>query len=196
MYDIQSRWKLEGNVLRYYGLRNQPDMFKNTVKLTKKQKAIVKKLPCELTDDEISVLKNLIGVQIVKFENKRAIPSSFHEARFCKTCIANDFMIPGIEFDTEGRCPICQSVDKTKNLKSIVPIMNTFPRSKKSRFDVAVFYTGGKDSTYLLYYLSKVLNLRVLALTWEIPYMSECAKKSIENAKQSLDSGEFISRTA
>lgn len=194
MYDIQSRWKLEGNVLRYYGLRNQPDMFKNTVKLTKKQKAIVKKLPCELTDDEISVLKNLIGIQIVKFENKRAIPSSFHEARFCKTCIANDFMIPGIEFDTEGRCPICQSVDKTKNLKSIVPIMNTFPRSKKSRFDVAVFYTGGKDSTYLLYYLSKVLNLRVLALTWEIPYMSECAKKSIENAKQSLDSVEFISR--
>lgn len=194
MYDIQSRWKLEGNVLRYYGLRNQPDMFKNTVKLTKKQKAIVKKLPCELADDEISVLKNLIGVQIVKFENKRAIPSSFHEARFCKTCIANDFMIPGIEFDTEGRCPICQSVDKTKNLKSIVPIMNTFPRSKKSRFDVAVFYTGGKDSTYLLYYLSKVLNLRVLALTWEIPYMSECAKKSIENAKQSLDSVEFISR--
>ena len=194
MYDIQSRWKLEGNVLRYYGLRNQPDMFKNTVKLTKKQKAIVKKLPCELTDDEISVLKNLIGVQIVKFENKRAIPSSFHEARFCKTCIANDFMIPCIEFDTEGRCPICQSVDKTKNLKSIVPIMNTFPRSKKSRFDVAVFYTGGKDSTYLLYYLSKVLNLRVLALTWEIPYMSECAKKSIENAKQSLDSVEFISR--
>ena len=194
MYDIQSRWKLEGNVLRYYGLRNQPDMFKNTVKLTKKQKAIVKKLPCELTDDEISVLKNLIGVQIVKFENKRAIPSSFHEARFCKTCIANDFMIPGIEFDTEGRCPICQSVDKTKNLKSIVPIMNTFPRSKKSRFDVAVFYTGGKDSTYLLYYLSKVLNLRVLALTWEIPYMSECAKKSLENAKQSLDSVEFISR--
>lgn len=194
MYDIQSKWKLEGNVLRYYGLRNQPDMFKNTVKLTKKQKAIVKKLPCELTDDEISVLKNLIGVQIVKFENKRAIPSSFHEARFCKTCIANDFMIPGIEFDTEGRCPICQSVDKTKNLKSIVPIMNTFPRSKKSRFDVAVFYTGGKDSTYLLYYLSKVLNLRVLALTWEIPYMSECAKKSIENAKQSLDSVEFISR--
>ena len=194
MYDIQIRWKLEGNVLRYYGLRNQPDMFKNTVKLTKKQKAIVKKLPCELTDDEISVLKNLIGVQIVKFENKRAIPSSFHEARFCKTCIANDFMIPGIEFDTEGRCPICQSLDKTKNLKSIVPIMNTFPRSKKSRFDVAVFYTGGKDSTYLLYYLSKVLNLRVLALTWEIPYMSECAKKSIENAKQSLDSVEFISR--
>ena len=194
MYDIQSRWKLEDDVLRYYGLRNQPNMFKNAVKLTKKQKIIVEKLPCDLTDDEISILKNLIGAQIVKFESKRVIPSNLDEARFCTTCIANDFMIPGIEFDAEGKCPICQSAEKTKNLKSILPIMNTFPRAKKSRFDVAVFYTGGKDSTYLLYYLSKVLNLRVLALTWEIPYMSECAKKSIENAKRSLDSVEFISR--
>ena len=194
MYDIQSRWKLENGIMRYYGLRNQPVTFKNTVKLTKKQKEIIEKLPCELTSDEIGILKNLIGVQIVKSEDKRAIPRALDEARFCKTCIANDFMIPGIEFDADGRCPICQSADKTKDLKSIVPIMNNFPRSKKSRFDVAVFYTGGKDSTYLLYYLSKVLKLRVLALTWEIPYMSESAKKSIENAKRSLDSVEFISR--
>ena len=57
-----------------------------------------------------------------------------------------------------------------------------------------MFYTGGKDSTYLLYYLSKVLKLRVLALTWEIPYMSDSARKSIENAKKMLDSVEFISR--
>ena len=194
MYDIQSRWKLDGNILRYYGLRNQPDMFKNTVKLTKKQKAIVEKLPCELTQKEANALKKLMGVQIVKSEDKRAIPSCFDEARFCKTCIANDFMIPGIEFDEEGRCPICQSEQATKDLKSIVPIVNTFPRSKKSRFDVAVFYTGGKDSTYLLYYLSKKLKLRVLALTWEIPYMSDCARRSIENAKATLDSVEFISR--
>ena len=155
MHDIQNRWKLEGSVLRYYGLRNQPNTFKNTRRLTKKQKAIVQKLPCDLADDEIRILEKLMGVQIVKSEEKRITPTSFDNAKFCKTCIANDFMIPGIEFDTEGRCPICQSAEKTKNLKSIVPIMNTFPRSKRSRFDVAVFYTGGKDSTYLLYYLAK-----------------------------------------
>ncbi|MBR2473599.1 MAG: hypothetical protein IKB51_01025, partial [Clostridia bacterium] len=86
MYDIQSRWKLEGNILRYYGLRNQPNMFKNAVKLTKKQKTIIEKLPCDLTDDEISILKNLIGAQIVKFESKRVIPSNLYEARFCTTC--------------------------------------------------------------------------------------------------------------
>ena len=194
MHELQSRWKLDGDVLRYYGLRNQPDMFKNTQKLSKKQKAIIKKLPSELTPDEIRALKSLFGAQVVESESKRFIPTRLDEARFCGSCVANDFMIPGIEFDKDGICPICQSADKTKNLRSVVPIMNDFPTSKKSRFDVAVFYTGGKDSTYLLYYLSKVRGLRVLALTWEIPYMSDCARASIENAKQKLDSVEFITR--
>ena len=195
MYDIQSRWKLEENgSLKYYGLRNQPYLFKNTIKLSKRQAEIVKRLPCRLTEGDIDALGALIGSQIVKVEDKIKIPTCFEEARFCSSCVANDFMIPGIEFDEDGRCPICQSAEKTKKLKSILPIMNSFPTSKKSRFDVALFYTGGKDSTYLLYYLSKVLKLRVLALTWEIPYMSELAKKSIENAKSRLDSVEFISR--
>ena len=84
MYDLQSRWKLENGVLRYYGLRNQPHMFQNTVKLTKKQKALVDKLPSKLTTDEIRVLKGLVGVQIVKSEDKKAVPTSLAEARFCK----------------------------------------------------------------------------------------------------------------
>ncbi|MBE6635373.1 MAG: hypothetical protein E7617_04155 [Ruminococcaceae bacterium] len=196
MYDIQSRWRLDGANLRYYGLRNQPHMFKNTVRLTRAQKRIIEKLPSRLTEEELGILKGLIGVQIVKAEEKRIIPSGLDDARFCTTCIANDFMIPGIEFDGEGRCPICQSADKTKDLRSVVPIMNSFPPAKRSRFDVALFYTGGKDSTYLLYYLAKVLKLRVLALTWEIPFMSKCARESIDNAKKYLHSVEFISRKA
>lgn len=194
MYDIQSRWKLEGSTLQYYGLRNQPNLFKNSIKLSNRQTQIVSKLPCTLTQREMDTLGSLMGVQVVEVMHKRKTPLSLEEAKFCKTCAANDFIIPGIEFDADGKCPICQSAEQTKNLKSIVPIINSFPKSKKSRFDIAVFYTGGKDSTYLLYYLSKVLNLRVLALTWEIPYMSQSAKASIENAKKKFDSVEFINR--
>lgn len=194
MYHLQSRWRLEDRVLRYYGLRNKPNMLRNTVRLSRKQKSVLERLPCELTDREKRLLGGLIGVQVVTAKEKRRIPASFAEARFCRDCIANDFMIPGLEFDGDGLCPICQSAEDTKGLRSILPVMNTFPRSKRSRFDVAVFYTGGKDSTYVLYYLSKVLGLRVLALTWEIPFMSDCAKRSMENAKERLDSVEFITR--
>ena len=194
VFDLQSRWKIEANCLKYYGLRNSPNLFKNEYRISRRQKEIIERLPSTLTDAEKRILKPFLGVQIVSLEQKKRVPRSLSEARFCTSCIANDFIIPGLEFDEGGRCPMCQTREETRDLKSVVPIKNSFPRSKRSRFDVAVFYTGGKDSTYLLYYLSKKCNLRVLALTWEIPYMSESAKKSIEGAKRTLDTVEFITR--
>ena len=169
-------------------------MLKNRIRLRSKQRSIIEKLPSPLSAEELHTLGSLLGAQIVPSDRKRKIPDSPEEATFCKCCAANDFLIPGIEFGEDGRCPICSTYEKTRGLRSLLPVMNDFPHSKRSRFDVAVFYTGGKDSTYLLYYLSKVLGLRVLALTWEIPYMSESAKKSIENAKERLDTVEFICR--
>ena len=195
MYLLQSRYKIENKSLRYYGLRNKDNMFKNVIKLNNKQLRIIKSLPKELTNEELKVLgKKLVDVSIVKEEDYKKVPTSLKEAHFCKNCCANDFIIPGLEFDENGLCPMCQSKDDTKWMKAVVPILNDIPKSKKSRFDIALFYTGGKDSTFLLYYLSKIKNLRVLALTWEIPYMSLSAKLSIEGAKKSFDKVEFISR--
>ncbi|MBE6761075.1 MAG: hypothetical protein E7551_02190 [Ruminococcaceae bacterium] len=195
MYYLQNRWKLSDNKLIYYGLRNKENMFKNTVRLKTRQAELISLLPKALSDREISVLGSLVGEQIVTKENLNITPKTIKEARFCKKCSANNFIIPGLEFDENGICPMCQTMVETKNLRSIVPIIKEISRSKKSRFDVALFYTGGKDSTYLLYYLSKVKGLRVLALTWEIPYMSDSAKQSIENAKKHFSTVEFITRT-
>lgn len=195
MYYIQSRWKLENKKLHYYGLRNTPNMLKNDISLSKKQVAILATLPRALREEELAVVKPLLGRQVVLESERKHIPQSLSEATFCTCCCANDFIIPGLEFDAQGRCPMCQTAGDAAHLKSVVPIMDEIPRSKKSRFDIALFYTGGKDSTYMLYYLAKVKGLRVLALTWEIPYMSECARKSIENAKKAFDSVEFIMRS-
>ena len=194
MYFLQSRWKIINNELVYFGLRNKENMFNNKIRLTKEELTVLSMLPSELNEENLAKVKRLINKQIVKEEDLVCIPKTINDARFCKSCVANDYMIPGIEFDEDGLCPMCQTKLETENLQSVVPIMNEFPRSKKSRFDVGLFYTGGKDSTYLLYYLSKVLKLRVLALTWELPYMSDSARKSIENAKKKLDSVEFITR--
>lgn len=194
IYVLQSRWKVERGCLQYYGLRAMPDMFKNKVRITRAQQSIIDRLPSELSDRELRILKHLVGVQIVPEAQRRKIPTRLADAQFCKSCVANDFMIPGLAFDADGICPLCRTKEQTASLRSVVPVMNTFARAKGSRFDVAVFYTGGKDSTYLLYELAKKQGLRVLALTWEIPYMSESAQKSIEGAKRSLDTVEFITR--
>ncbi len=194
MYYLQNRWKPDGKTIRYYGLRNKNRMFKNTVELTKKQLEVIKKLPCSLTDTEQKTVAKLLGEQIVTNEQLKRTPKSLDEATFCRTCAANDYIIPGLEFDGQGLCPLCQTKEETTRLKSITPVKNTFPHCKKSRFDVAVFYTGGKDSTYLLYYLAKVLKLRVLALTWEIPFISDSARQSMTNAKKRLPTVEFVTR--
>ena len=195
MYDLQSRWKLENRKLHYYGLRSLPHLFENDIRVSKKQAEILATLPRELGEKELSLLKKLLGKQVVPARERRFIPGNFSEATFCKSCCANDFLIPGLEFDEEGLCPMCQTAKDVTGLKSVVPMVEEIPRSKKSRFDIAVFYTGGKDSTYLLYYLSKVKGLRVLAMTWEIPYISESAAKSIANAKKAFQNVEFITRS-
>ena len=195
MYVLQSRWKLENRKLHYYGLRSLPHLFENDISVSKKQAEILASLPRELSEKELSLLKKLLGKQVVPVQERRFIPKNFSEATFCKSCCANDFLIPGLEFDGEGLCPMCQTAEDVKGLKSVVPVLEEIPRSKTSRFDIAVFYTGGKDSTYLLYYLSKVKGLRVLAMTWEIPYISESAAKSIANAKKAFQNVEFITRS-
>lgn len=194
-YHVQSRWNLQGRKLVYYGLRNKDHLFENEIRLSRKQAALIASLPGELNDLQKKSLHSLLGVQIVLKSQLKKIPDSVEEATFCKNCCANDFMIPGIEFDEKGLCPLCQAREEEKGLGSLVPVVTEIPRAKHSRFDAALFYTGGKDSTFLLYYLSEVMGLRILAMTWEIPWMSENAKQSIENAKQRLKQVEFISRT-
>ncbi|MBR2890593.1 MAG: hypothetical protein IKC09_10010 [Oscillospiraceae bacterium] len=194
MYCMQSRWRLEGNSLVYYGLRNRDRMFRNEIRLNKNQRELLSQLPRELSKQELSCLKGILGTAVVPAEQVRPVPVSLEEARFCRCCCANDYMIPGLEFDETGLCPICQTEADTRHLKSLVPLVRELPRSTGSRFDVALFYTGGKDSTFLLYHLSQVLGLRVLALTWEIPFMSASARASMENARRKFPNVEFISR--
>ena len=105
MYALQSRWKLEGNKLYYYGLRNRGVMFRNTVKLSKKQRAIVAALPKELTEEEKSALGGLLGTQVVPQLEVRKIPKKLSEARFCTSCCANDSILPGWNLTTRGAVP-------------------------------------------------------------------------------------------
>ena len=195
MYYLQNRWKKDGKKLVYYGIRYGENLNKNTVKLNSRQSKIVSLLPKELSEKEKCNLENIIACGAVSPFEAKSTPHSLAEAQFCTRCCANDFIIPGLEFSEDGLCAICESEHITKNFKSVVPIVDSIPRSKKSRFDVAVFYTGGKDSTYLLYYLAKVLRLRVLALTWIIPFASNSALKSIENAREKFETVEFITRS-
>ena len=85
-------------------------------------------------------------------------------------------------------------MQKFKKIKDVIPVVNKIEQDKKSDYDIALFYTGGKDSTFLLYYLAKVLNLKVLALTWQTPFMSLNAINSMNNAKSIFANVHFITK--
>ena len=71
---------------------------------------------------------------------------------------------------------MCRTEEKYRYAKNVMPVLRTIPRSPDRRYDAAVFYTGGKDSSYLLYQLARVQKLRVLSLTWETPFISDWAR--------------------
>ena len=196
IFVLQNRWKICDGHIVYYGIRKAPYTFRNSIKLSKSVIEKLKKLDGKRTLGEVGInfeIKRLLKQKIVvPKEEYRENADSIENARFCKKCVANDYTLPGIEFDDEGLCPMCANAEKLKDLKAVLPVISTIPRNKKGRYDVALFYTGGKDSTYLLYHLSKELGLRVLALTWVTEYMSESALKSIENAKKIFKDVVFI----
>lgn len=53
------------------------------------------------------------------------------------------------------------------------------------KYEVMVPLSGGKDSSFVLYYMSKVLKLRVLAVTWDNYLMADGAWENIHRAVES-----------
>ena len=56
----------------------------------------------------------------------------------------------------------------------------------KGNYDVLVPFTGGKDSSFVLWYAKKVLKVRPLAFTWNNYLSPEAALLNIENVTRKL----------
>lgn len=196
VYVLQNRWKVARRHIVYYGIRKAPDTFRNSVPLTRgtlRKLALLDGVRNLKSVGATAAVKRLIrkGV-VVPIEEFKRDKKNFDEAEFCVNCTANDYMIPGLELDENGLCPMCAMKERLKNLKAVMPVRSRFPRNKRGEYDVALFYTGGKDSTYLLYYLCNVLGLRVLALCWETEYISPNAARSIENARKLIKNADIV----
>ena len=67
------------------------------------------------------------------------------EARFCKSCAANDFIIPGLEFK-DGLCPLCQTQDLKEALKSVLPLVQEIPKAKNQDSMLVYFIREGMQN--------------------------------------------------
>lgn len=107
----------------------------------------------------------------------------------CIRCLLNT-EIPGITIGNDGLCCVCKEYEnkwgnweqqKQSKLKKLQRKLDK-ARSKKNIYDVLIPFSGGKDSSYVLYLCRKIFNLKCLAVTWDNGFLTDIAKLNIQNA--------------
>ncbi len=114
----------------------------------------------------------------------------------CVRCIM-DTTDPLISFDEQGICNHCHSyMDYEQNqmlkgvaadnrTKQMVSLIKSAGKGKD--YDCIMGISGGVDSSYLAYYATKVLGLRLLLVHVDTGWNSELAVKNIENIVKNLN---------
>lgn len=116
--------------------------------------------------------------------------------RICKKCILPS-NFKQISFNEEGICSYCQ---ENKTVAKEVKISKEFKEQKrkeidriieenraKGQYDCAVGFSGGKDSTYLLWKLKNEYGLNVLAIVVDHGFFPEITKSNIETVQKKLN---------
>jgi hypothetical protein len=121
------------------------------------------------------------------------------QEQFCTNCILpNGFL--GIDLNEEGLCNFCHDPAYQNPNWSKIPISDKRRREAKKdwnqvleemkstnrEYDCLLGYSGGKDSTALLYYLTQKCGLKVFVITIDTGFMTTIAKQNINQTLSTL----------
>ena len=113
----------------------------------------------------------------------------------CKVCLSNE-TIPNLKFDIKGICQFCSMHDEmnkefplnSNSEKEIFKIAEKIKNDGKNlKYDSLVGISGGRDSTFLLYYVKKILKLRPLAVHYDNGFDSDVSVSNILKVCEKLD---------
>lgn len=99
----------------------------------------------------------------------------------CANCILPE-SYPGITFNEQGVCNHCLTHKKAEcqGEPALLSVVEPYKNSNRE-YDCIVGISGGRDSAYVAHYAVRVLNLRVLAYTYDNGFMPEQTKENVEN---------------
>jgi hypothetical protein len=103
--------------------------------------------------------------------------------RRCTRCVL-PHTFPQIRFDEQGVCNYCHQEGAPKPLLGEQKLLEVIRarRNKASRYDCMVALSGGRDSTFALYFLVRKLGVKVLAYTVDNGFVPDDTKRNIERA--------------
>lgn len=101
--------------------------------------------------------------------------------KICKECIIpNSF--PNINFE-EGLCSFCRNkniLNDKKTIDGYYKLGKILKSKKGNKYDCLVPISGGKDSSFILFYVVKIYGLKPLALYVNSGFSSEIAQKNVK----------------
>ena len=113
----------------------------------------------------------------------------------CSRCVS-DKTVPGTRFDVNGVCSYCSLHDKLDRLYPLSPVgekrleqivVNIRKQGCNSKYDCIVGISGGRDSTYILWFIVKVLGLRPLAVHFNDGFGNPQAGENMIKATKKLN---------
>ncbi len=125
------------------------------------------------------------SVPSIDLKNKERImkkifsqPRPAHDITRCAKCTLPE-SFPSIEFDDDGVCNYCRSYNKihVKGPEALEKLVAPF-RSNSDEPDCIVSFSGGRDSSYMLHYLKKVLHLNPIAYTFDWGMVTDLARRN------------------
>ena len=118
---------------------------------------------------------------------------------YCNRCCMPN-TTEGINFDENGICTACSSseqkmhIDWSQRQKSLKKILNEAKEDalkRGSAYDCIVPISGGKDSAFQLHVLTKVYNMKVLAVTFSHNWYSEVGYYNLMNCLEEFNVDHF-----
>jgi glucosamine--fructose-6-phosphate aminotransferase (isomerizing) len=96
----------------------------------------------------------------------------------CTRCILPE-TYPFVEFDADGVCRYCRTWKKitVKGEQALLDAVEPY-RSKDGSPDVIVAFSGGRDSSYGLHYVKKVLGMNPVAFTYDWGMVTDLARRN------------------
>jgi tRNA(Ile)-lysidine synthase TilS/MesJ len=103
----------------------------------------------------------------------------------CSKCLL-PASFPNADIDQNHLCSFCREY-KPFISKGGDELQKQLASRHGETYDVVVPVSGGKDSTYILWYAKKVLQLRIIAVNYDSGLQSDLSKENIRNACDCLE---------
>ena len=103
----------------------------------------------------------------------------------CSKCLL-PASFPNADIDQNHLCSFCREY-KPFISKGEDELQKQLASRHGETYDVVVPVSGGKDSTYILWYAKKVLQLRIIAVNYDSGLQSDLSKENIRNACDCLE---------